>query len=258
MSFTPKAAELAEQINAYVGSAESFVKASLAAAQGSTAFADVYHISLSTDAVLRGLTNARLQPRLVASRSIVLRIPFLVGMGQQSVATVELRRFVELVCWAIYFSDHRVEWQCFQQEPGAGFSQEGRKPISYAAHRELNYYVEYARELMQAEESGLAVEAVDGIKQASHQLNASVHAGHLAHATLMEAPHEPISDAALRKFSAIQRRVFANCCLLLSAYCRPQFDKLNAAGRAHFDWLVGAKIRRKVRQGPFGLRHSVR
>lgn len=256
MSFTPKAAQLAEQVNAYVSSAESIVKDSLAAAQGRAAFADVYHISLSTDAVLRGLTYARLQPRLVAARSIVLRIPFLAGMGQQSVAMVELRRFVELVCWTVYFTDHQVEWQCFQQEPGAGFSQEGRKPISYAAHRELSYYVEYARELMQAEESGLAVEAVDGIKQASHQLNASVHAGQLAHATVMRAPHEPISDAGLRKFSSIQRQVLANCCVLLAAYCRPQFDKLNAAGRAHFDWLVGARVRRKVRQGPFGLRHS--
>jgi hypothetical protein len=256
MSFTPKAAQLADQINAYAASAESIVKASLAAAQGSTAFAEVYHISLSTDAVLRGLTNAKLQPRLVASRSIVLRIPFLVGMGQQSVAMVELRRFVELICWTVYFSDHPVEWQCFQQEPGGGFSQEGRKPISYAAHRELSYYVEYARELMQAEESGLAVEAVDGIKQASHQLNAAVHAGQLAHATVMKPPHEPISETGLRKFSAVQRQVFANCCVLLSAYCRPQFDGLNAAGRAHFDWLVGAKLRRKVRQGPFGLKHS--
>jgi len=253
MSFTPKAAQLAEQINSYVGNATSIVRASLAAAQASAPFSDVYHISLSTDAVLRGLTNAKLQPRLVAARSIVLRIPFLVGMGQQSVAMVELRRFVELVCWTVYFSDHRVEWQCFQQEPGVGFSQEGRKPISYAAHRELSYYVEYARELMQAEESGLAIEAVDGIKQASHQLNASVHAGQLASATVMKPPHEPISDAGLRRFSAVQRQVFANCCILLSAYCRPQFDKLNAVGRAHFDWLVGARVRKRVRQGPFGL-----
>jgi hypothetical protein len=255
MNFTPNAAQLAQQVRAYVGDAESIVKASLASSQGSNAFADVYHISLSTDAVLRGLANPRLQPRLVAARSIVLRIPFLVGMGQQSVAVVELRRFVELVCWTVYFSDHHVEWQCFQHEPGAGFSQEGRKPISYAAHRELSYYIEYARELMQAEDSGLAVEAVDGLKQASHQLNASVHAGQLAQATvMMKAPHEAISDAGLRKFGAIQRQVFANCCVILSAYCRPQFDKLNAAGRAHFDWLVGAKVRRKIRQGPFGLK----
>jgi len=256
MSFTPKAAQLAEQIDAYVTGAQSIVKASLAAAHGSAAFADVYHISLSTDAILRGLTNVKLQPRLVASRSIVLRIPFLVGMGQQSVAMVELRRFVELVCWTVYFSDHPVEWRCFQQATGAGFSQEARKPISYSAHRELGYYVEYARELMQPEESGLAVEAVDGIKQVSHQLNASVHAGQLAHATVMKAPHDPISEEGLRKFSAVQRQAFSNCCLLLSAYCRPQFDKLNAASRAHFDWLVGTKIRKKVRQGPFGLRRQ--
>ena len=53
MSFTPKAAQLAEQVSVYVTGAKSIVKASLAAAHRSAAFADIYHISLSTDAVLR-------------------------------------------------------------------------------------------------------------------------------------------------------------------------------------------------------------
>jgi hypothetical protein len=254
MSITPRSTQLRQQIDGYIAGASSIIRDSLAAAQPSAAFGDVYHISLSADAVLRGLTTPRLQPRLVAARSIILRVPFLLGIGQQSVAMVELRRFVELACWTVYFSDHPVEWRSFKAESEAGFSQDTRKPISYSAHRELGYYVEYARELMHSEASGLGLKAVDGIKQVSRELNASVHAGQMAHATVMKAPHEDISEAGLRKFGAVQRRVFSNCSILLSAYCRPQFDRLNAASRAHFDWLVGAKVRKEVRQGPFGLR----
>jgi hypothetical protein len=57
VNFTPNAAQLAQQVHAYVGDAESIVKASLASSKGSNAFADVYHISLSADAILRGLTD---------------------------------------------------------------------------------------------------------------------------------------------------------------------------------------------------------
>ena len=153
-------------------------------------------------------------------------------------------------------SDHPVEWRSFKAGSGTGFSQEMRKPISYSAHRELNYYVEYARELMNSDASGLGIKAVDGIKQVSHQLNAAVHAGQMAQSTIRKSPHEEISETDLRKFGGVQRRVFSNCCVLLAAYCRPQFDRLNAAARAHFDWLVGSKVRKQVRQGPFGLRST--
>jgi hypothetical protein len=177
----------------------------------------------------------------------------LVGIGQQSVAMVELRRFIELICWTVYFSDHPVEWRSFEAKSVKGFSQDMRRPISYSAHRELAFYVEYALELMNPESSGLGIQAVDAIKQVSHELNAAVHAGQMAQATIRKPPHEDTSEAALRRFGGAQRRVFSNCCILLAAYCRPQFDRLNAAGRAHFDWLVGAKVRKRIRQGPFGL-----
>jgi len=216
-------------------------------------FGEVYHASLSTDTVLAAVRNAHLRPRLAGARLVALRVPLLVGIGQGSVAVVELRRFVELVCWSVYFTDHPVEWRSFETDSAAGFSQDVRKPISYAAHRELSYYVEYARELMSREASGLGIRAVEGIKQASHELNAAVHAGHAVHTTTGTPPHEDVSDAALRRFSRVQRQVFSNCCLLLAAYRRPQFERLNAAARAHFDWLVGSTLRKKVRQGGFGL-----
>lgn len=252
MTLTPRSTELQQQVKQYIDGALSVVKGSFTTARSSSAFADIYHLSLSADTLLRSLSHRKLRPQLAAARSIVLRVPFLVGMGQQSVATVELRRFVELICWTVYFSDHPIEWRSFEINPG-GFAQDTKSPISYCAHRELGYYVEYARELMGAEPSKLGLQAVDGIKQVSHDLNASVHAGRLANAIRVTTPHEDIPDPVLRRFGSVQRRVFANCCLLLAAYCKAQFDQLNAASRAHFDWLVGSTVRKQVRKGPFGL-----
>jgi hypothetical protein len=252
MTLTPRSAQLHQQIEKYIDDALSVLNESFATARQSTAFAEIYHLSLSAETVLRGLSRPKLRPKLAAARSIVLRVPVLVGMGQQSVATVELRRFVELTCWTVYFSDHPVEWRSLEENPG-GFVQDTRSPISYCAHRELGYYLEDARELMSAEPSVLGVSAVDGIKQVSHDLNASVHAGQIAHATRIQTPHEEIHDPVLRRFAGVQRRVFANCCLLLAAYSKSQFDQLNAVARAHFDWLIGSTLRKQVRTGPFGL-----
>jgi hypothetical protein len=177
----------------------------------------------------------------------------LVGIGQSSVGIVELRRFVELILWTVYFTDHTVEWSYFESQAGSGFAQDTRKPISHAARRELAHYIEYARELMGSEPSGLGVNAVDSLKQCSHELNANVHPSEIAKASVKAPPHDDVSEAQIRKFSRLQHRVFASSCLLLAAYRRNQFQRFDAIRRAHFDWLIGHKLRRRVRQGPFGL-----
>jgi hypothetical protein len=176
-----------------------------------------------------------------------------VSVGELSVAALELRRFIELVCWTVYFSSHPVEWQRFESGSTSGFSQDVRKPISYAAHRELSYYVEYAKELMASEPSGLGTGSVDALKQASHELNSAVHAGELARLKSGVPVIDTLSDRDFRDFGRIQRRVFSNSCILLAAYKRSRFDRLNAAARAHLDWLVGPKVRRQLRSGAFGL-----
>ncbi len=105
---------------------------------------------------------------------------------------------------------------------------------------------------MESEPSGLGVAAVENIKQAV-RTNAAVHAGELAR-TVGDVPrHDDMTEDAMRNFSKIQRSTFANCVLLLAAYQRSKFDRLNAVSRAHFDWLIGARLRREVRKGPFGL-----
>jgi hypothetical protein len=245
--------QLRQQVSNYVDDSAKMINACLAAARSIGSFHEIYATALSTDTVLKNLAVPALRPPLVAARSIILRVPMLASIGQMSLGTVELRRFLELTVWTVYFTDHPVEWRSFIGRSNAGFSQDVRKPISYAARRELAHYIEYARELMSAEPSGLGTKAVDAIKQLTHDLNAAVHAGELAQSVKRIPPHEEVSRIVLQKFRRLQQRVFSNCCLLLAAYRRQQFDRLSATARAHFDWLVGAKLRREVRRGPFGL-----
>jgi hypothetical protein len=251
-SVLPSAAEIRQIVAKYIDDSEAISQDCLAIARSSESFRSVYQVSLAAHTVLGGLSSRSLRPSLNRARSIALRIPLLVSMGQSGVAQAELRRFVELVFWAIYFTDHPVEWKTFLGK-ASGFARDQRKPISYAAHRELAFYLDYALELMEPEPSGLGATAVNNSKQVVYTLNTAVHAGNLARIAGRLPPHDDVSEIVLRKFLALQRNTFSNCSLLLAAYRRSKFDGLNALARAHFDWLVGSRIRREVRKGPFGL-----
>ena len=245
--------QLQKQVDDYLNDSSAMLSVCLTAARSTKSFQEIYSFSLSADVVLKNLATPKLRPGFTASRSIILRMPMLVSLGQPSLGVVELRRLVELTLWTIYFTDHPIEWRRFVRETGVGFSQDARQPISYAARRELIHYFEYARELMSDEPSGLATNAIDLMKQLTHSLNASVHAGEIARSVTRIPPHEDVSDGLLLKFKKLQQPVLANCCLLLAAFRRQQFDRFTATARAHFDWIVGPKLRRAVRQGPFGL-----
>jgi hypothetical protein len=249
-------AKLRLQVASFIADCKKTADESLIAAGRSSTFQEIYQVSLATHTVLGALATQKLRPRLHPARSVSVRIPFLVAVGQARVAEAELRRFVELISWAIYFSDHPVEWRKFNAKISGGFSQDGRRPISYASHRELSFYLEYAHELMEDEPSGLGAAAVESVKQSVRNLNAAVHAGRLAREVGSVPPHDVITEEGLRNFGKIQRSTFSGCCVLLAAYRKLQFNNLNAMARAHFDWLVGAKLRRDVRMGPFGLSAS--
>lgn len=244
---------LRQQVDDYVNELTTVSKACLASTRSTKLFEEVYSTSLSADVVLDQLDERSLRPHLGSARTIVLRVPMLVSLGQSSLGKVEMRRLVELTLWTVYFTDHPVEWARFGLGSGAGFSRNPRQPISYAARRELAHYFEYALELMESEPSGLGKYAVCQMKQLTRGLNASVHAGGLAQATSRMPPYDKVSDSMLKRFHRLQKNLFANCCLLLAAYRRPRFDRFDATARAHFDWLVGSKVRKAVRKGPFGL-----
>lgn len=248
----PSATELRKVVAKYLDDSETIAKQCLIKAKSSESFREIYRVSLATHTVLGALTSKSLRPTLTPARSIALRVPLLVSVGQSSVAQGELRRFVELITWAIYFTDHPIEWNRFISSTG-GFAREQRKPISFAANRELAFYLDYAHELMEREPSGLGAKAVDNCRNAVKVLNAAVHPGELAKATGRIPPHDSVTETVLRRFKNVQRLTFSNCALLIAAYRRSKFNTLNASARAHFDWLVGSHIRREVRKGPFGL-----
>jgi len=154
-SILPTSAKIRQLVSHYLADSERIVQTCLAAANSSPTFRQIYQISLATYTVLGSLSSRSLKPPLQAARNIAVRIPLLVSVGQPVVAQAELRRFVELIFWAIYFTDHPVEWKTFVDKTQAGFSRDQRKPIAYAANRELAFYTEYALELMEPEPSGL-------------------------------------------------------------------------------------------------------
>ena len=251
-SLYPTPLQLRSQVASFLNATKLSVAESLSSAGASEAFREIYKLSLTTHTELGGLGGSGLRPAVAPARNITVRIPVLIGTGQFSVAEVELRRFVELIVWTIYFTDHPVEWEHFI-DGTRGFSQDSRRPISFASHRELSFYTEYAFELMEREPSGLGTTALSNLKQALHRLNSNVHAGHLATLTSAIPPHDEMDEASLRSFSKIQRLSFANCCLLLAAYRRKKFDRMQAIARDHFDWLMGPKLRKDLRKGPFGI-----
>ena len=241
-------------VSKYLDDSKSIVDECVACAGISSDFSEIYRISLSADSVLAGLSSNVLKPSLNSARGIVLRVPMLSAIGQTSVAKAELRRFLELFFRTIYFTDHAVEWKEFQKQSGTGFARDQHKPISFSAHRELGYYFDYAKELMEGEPSGLGVDSLDRLREINHRLNAVVHPGHLAITKGKAAPFEIPNSKLLREFSKLDRAVFSNSCIILAAYRRTRFDVLNASSKAQFDWLVGAKTRKMIRSGPFGLR----
>lgn len=250
-SILPSSITLRKQVEAYVKDTRRIVETCIRSAESRDPFAKVYNTSLATDTVLSSL-SVGLVPSVASARAIVLRIPLLTIIGQTSAAHAELRRFVELLLWSLYFTDHPIEWKEFTSNPG-GFSRDSSRPISFAAHRELNFYLAYARELMGNEPSGIALNAVAQIESAKKTLNASVHAGHLARSKAKLAPYDSVADKEIKNFERLQRSTFANCCIVLGAYRRTRFDKMTAISRAYFDILVGSVVRKQIRSGPFGL-----
>ena len=135
-----------------------------------------------------------------------------------------------------------------------GFSRDASKPISYAARRELNYYMAYAKELMLKEPSGLASRSLQLIEKSKNRLNSLIHAGPVARKTrLTRPPFDPVDKRSLEEFESLQSQTFVNCCIVLCAYRRAAFDRFPAASRAYFDGLVGQSTAKAIRKGPFGL-----
>ncbi len=256
-SALPKRAELIRQTQQYLADAHSLIDKSLGEYKKSDDFNELYKTCLAVDTILRAMDSPTIKPNLHALRTISLRIPLLMAAGQSSIVKVELRRYMELTLWSVYFSHHPIEWQNFVGKRGIGFVRDPRKPISSAAHRELSAYMDYAMEYMEIEPSGVAVMALNKLEQDKRLLNAAVHAGEIARSPLQNVPVDPFLPKELRKTEALVKRVFGHSVLLLAAFDKDKFDSLPAGAKAYFDWLVGPTFQKKIRSGPFGVSSAV-
>ena len=249
----PHTSQVGQWADDYLVDADERVKRSFGGLKKSSAFREIYWTALAADGAFEKLSTPRWKPHPRAGRSLILRLPLLVAAGQVSVATIELRRLVELAFWTIYFTDHPVEWSSFSSSPGEGFFPTVDQPIRYCAHRGLRFYLDYASERFDADPSGLAKEAVKQIRRTGDQLNAIVHPAHLSVAPGKIPPFEDVSDVALRSFLEVENKIFGNVCLALAAFFRAKFDKMPPMYRANFDRLIGSAIAKQIRSGPFGL-----
>jgi hypothetical protein len=219
----------------------------------SVEFRRIYRISLATDALLSRLLRLSQRPPPHAARAIVKGVPLLVCARQLGPARIELRRFMELVVWDVYFAEHPVEWEKFRSNPTHGFTRDEKDPIEYCAHRELEYYLNYAKSRVLDEPSKLAGQAVDELRLLKGKLNEAVHPGAGTGLTGHVVPLDAIEEPVLREFSDLQRSVFRSACILIASVRTRAFDRLPPMHRAHFDWLVGNQLAKTVRSGPFGL-----
>lgn len=221
--------------------------------EGSAEFRNIFRVCWGCDVVLAGLSS-RERPKLTAARSIVRRLPVLVGAGQLDAARWDLRRLIELVFWAVYFTDHAVEWQEFSSNPAGGYSIRSEEPISFCSHRERSYYANYAIELFRQEPSGIARETSQRLNQFASQLNAFVHAGREVNQKQIQVACDRLANSEIANYRKVHQDVCSMSCVVLAAILRPKFDRLSANERDWFDWLVGSSTNKRIRSGEFGLR----
>jgi hypothetical protein len=252
-SLLPSGNRLLKQVKDFSDETRDLTDTAITKTSASTSFREIYKIALAADAVLDAMRPGQMRPGMDSLRSITRRIPMLILLGQSWVAKAELRRFMELTLWSVFFTHHPVEWEHFIGKRGAGHSKDMRKPIAFAAHRDMNSFAEYALEYMEAEPSGIASAAIRALSDDKKSLHGAVHAGQVARSPLTNLPTDDLTEAELRKLSGLFKRIFSHCVTILCAFDRASFDRLPAGPRAHFDWLVGEATQKNIRGGIFGL-----
>jgi hypothetical protein len=252
-SVLPHSAKLRADIASYLSDARGVVAECVRKVEASGDFRNIYKTCLATDSVLQKLSTSRERPRLTVARGLIQRVPLLVAVGQLPACHNELRRFIEVVVWCIYFTDHPIEWSSFSDDPDHGFVKDASTPITYCAFRERAFYNNYAEELFKRESSGIATTAAKELARNYGELNAKVHAAHAITTTGLKPAWDSLTGSQINSLSAANRSVCANACAVLAAYFRRRMDKMPPVHRAWFDWLVGPTVAKNIRSGPFGL-----
>jgi hypothetical protein len=166
-----------------------------------------------------------------------------------------LRRFIELVIWFIFFSDHPVEWSELERTPEKGTVWSQEKPISFLAHRDFGWYVDYAKERLTDEPSGVTGSEIGILFRSYSEISSVVHAARNAFPPgELSAPFDSIEAAKLQRIQVSQRDIFRAGCICVVAVKPSLLTKLEAVERGWFDWLLGRSTARTIRSAPFGVR----
>ena len=190
-------------------------------------------------------------PLLEAAATIVRRQPMLCLCAQTGSAQSDVRRFLELIIWYVYFVDHPIEWQVFLEQP-TGYTRADDRPILYCARRNFQWYMDYARERFSKDASLACGPAIESLANGWKDCSRFVHAGVREKGSDLQPPFEMPTQATVRQFQSQCRDAFASGCLLLSAVYPPQLSSLTAVDRAWFDWLVGPTASKAIRSGEVG------
>ncbi len=253
MTPLPHSSQLNAGLAALVTAAVKENKRSVAKMAPDGRLRQLYRSCTAIDSILDALDDGKMRPSLQAARSIVIQLPVLLLFSFTDGLLIELRRYLEIVFWNVYFHEHPVEWHKFSVNPTSGYSRDLEQPIAFCAHRELGFFVNYARERLGEEPSGLGVQSVDELQKVIKELNAWVHAAALAKTQRREIKFTLCSPAEAKAAAEQAHRVFGAAAVVLCAIHRKNFDRFGPAARAYFDQLVGLKTAKRVRSGSFGL-----
>lgn len=247
----PHSATLATQFDEYLKDSLKMLDDAGHQARTSPHGRGIYKISLATYCVLTAFSKRDLV-LLKAAADIVRRFPLLAASRQRSLARVDLRRFIELVTWYAYFSEHPIEWMEFQSNPKTGFVRTLETPISYCAHRERLFYTNYVKERFGFDSSRLVVNANENLNKAYAELSFDVHAAsHALKSTSFGSVLEIKSDDHDRDLQKIAKSVMASGCLVVAAVRPSKIHGLGPVERGWFDWLIGKEEAKKIRAGKF-------
>ncbi|MGE3959931.1 MAG: hypothetical protein AB7H96_24700 [Vicinamibacterales bacterium] len=252
MGVLPHSAQLKSDVADYLSDAAAIAADLCGDLAKSDSFRAIFKITLATSVVLNELSVSE-TPKLTAASGIARKIPVLICFGQTVAASTELRRLIEVSAWTLYFTDHPREWAERVKSPRHAFERDTLRPLAFAAHRELSYYLNYAAEVMTLEPSGLAANAIEDLKTQHGNLSGDVHPGETAVAGAPAPPVDDMSPGTLSRFMERQRAICAAIAIAESAMFVSRFNALSPAGRGWFDWLVGKDRAKQLRSGPFGL-----
>lgn len=195
------------------------------------------------------------QNLLLAAGGIARRCAVLAIGRQLSLARVELRRMIECVVWYVYFLDHPVEWVEFSARPGRGWGDRPQAPIAAAASAATGTFFAYAKERLQGDPSTLGKAAVDRLHVQFGNLSAEVHAamGAVHPSGSLALAFDRYDRSRIAKLRREIQQVFSASVIVCAAVDRRLLAKLDAVGRAWFDWLVSAPPAKIIRGRPFGV-----